>query len=339
MRNSVVTLNSNGGDQELPTTDVMGVSADTTEAFMVSDIQNININDGSSSDITADNDSSMRTIDQAVPMEGQDLPTTIKPAESKPTNKEIVIGTWNIQSGRSTRLETALRALSIVGVELCFLTETKLTNGIHTRISLGYRVLATNAMSHHQGGVALVYKESPYWQVESSVLHGPNVISAVIVSGNSRFGIVGAYIPPADTTTLMHITTALARFPNQKVVIVGDLNLDLGSIETERDMEIADILATSELLYIHRHFKLAGRRRRPRLGINNARGRQSSQGRIIFSALIDRLIGDMESVISAILPPTTSWSLAPSSLTHPGKKSLRGISRTLLHSVGDPSRI
>ena len=84
----------------------------------------------------------------------------------------------------------------------------------------------------------------------------------MIVSRNSRFGIVGEYVPPADTTTSMHITTALARFPRRKVILVGDLNLDLESIETERDMEIADILAISGLLDIHRHFKSAGRRRR-----------------------------------------------------------------------------
>ena len=94
-------------------------------------------------------------------------------------------------------------------------------------------------------------------------MHRPNVVSAVIVSGNLRFEIVGAYIPPADTTTLMHITTALARFPHWKVILVGDLNLDLGSIESERDMQIANILATSGLLDMHCHFKSAGRRRRP----------------------------------------------------------------------------
>ena len=160
-RDPVVTLNYNGGDQELPTTDVTGVPASVMEKFMVSGIQN-DINNGSSSNIAAIDDS-MRTIEQTVPTEGQDLPTTMKPAESKPTNKEIVIGTWNIQSGRSTRLETALQALNIVEVDLCFLTETKLTNGIYTRFSLGYWVLATNVMSHHQGGIALVYKESPYW--------------------------------------------------------------------------------------------------------------------------------------------------------------------------------
>ena len=135
MRDLVVTLNSDG-DRELPTTGVSEVE-DTTES--VSDNQNVNINDSSSSNIAANNDSNMSTTEQAAPPieEVQDLPTTMKPAESEPTNKELVIGTWNIQSGRSTRLETALRALSIMGVDICFLTETKLTASIYTRFSSG----------------------------------------------------------------------------------------------------------------------------------------------------------------------------------------------------------
>ena len=80
MRDSVVTLNSNVGDRELSTIDLTGLSADTTEAFMVSGIQNINIDDSSSSNIMANDDSSMRTIEQVVPTEGQDQPTTMKPA-------------------------------------------------------------------------------------------------------------------------------------------------------------------------------------------------------------------------------------------------------------------
>ena len=35
VRDPVVTLNSNGGNRELPTTDVTGVSADTTEAILI----------------------------------------------------------------------------------------------------------------------------------------------------------------------------------------------------------------------------------------------------------------------------------------------------------------
>ena len=149
VRDLVVTSNSTNGDRELPTTDVTGILADTMEALMMSGTQKININGGSSSDIAANDDFNMRATEQAVPTEGQDLPTTMKPAESKPTSKELVIGTWNIQSGTSTCLETALPALSIVGVDLCFLLETKMTKGIYTQISFGYRALATNAMSYH----------------------------------------------------------------------------------------------------------------------------------------------------------------------------------------------
>ena len=47
------------------------------------------------------------------------------------------------------------------------------------------------------------------------------------------------------------------------MILVGDLNLDLASIELERDMQIADILATSGLMDMHRHFKSPGRCRRP----------------------------------------------------------------------------
>ena len=75
----------------------------------------------------------------------------------------------------------------------------------------------------------------------------------------------------------MHITTALACFPNRKVILVGDLNLNLGSIESERDMQIADILATSGLLDMHRHFKSAGRRRRL------ATWHQKREGKVIKS--------------------------------------------------------
>jgi len=54
---------------------------------------------------------------------------------SRVFDREIVsieIGTWNIQSGRNGRLETALRALKMMGLDLALLTEVKLTDGIHT---------------------------------------------------------------------------------------------------------------------------------------------------------------------------------------------------------------
>ena len=116
--------------------------------------------------------------------------------------------------------------------------------------------MATNAVSCTQGGAALVYKDSPYLQVESALFHGPNVISAEIVSGNKSYGIVGAYVPPKDSTTLVHIAAALDRFQRRKnVILVGDLNIDLHSPESERDMEIAQLLTDSGLCDMHYHFK------------------------------------------------------------------------------------
>ena len=260
---------------------VTSVPAGTAEAPMLGNFgTSCNIDDDSSSNITIDDNSISNTgnnYEQATPPLGEepDLATAMDSTESEPATTELVIGTWNIQSGRNTRLETALRALGKVGVDLCFLTETKLTEGIYTRFSSDYRVLATNAISHHQGGIALVYRDSPYWQVESSVFHGPNVMSAMIVSGNSRYGIVGAYIPPTDTTTSIHIAAALGRFSRRrKVILVGDLNLNLNSIESARDMEIAKVLADAGLLDMHHHFKLIGRfGKGNRFGITNARGK------------------------------------------------------------------
>ena len=94
-------------------------------------------------------------------------------------------------------------------------------------------------------------------------MHGPNVISAVLASVNLQYRIVGAYIPPYDTITSIHITAALGRFPHRKVILVGDLNLDLDSLETDRDVSIADILVASGLLDMNHHFKSIGRYWKP----------------------------------------------------------------------------
>ena len=240
----------------------------------------INITIGDNSNVTINLNSNGGSVNS-----GQEVPPTeeptadamaTNPSESLPNTAEIVIGTWNIQNGRNTRLETALRALGVVGVDIGFLQETKLTDGIYTRFSSEYHVLATDAASRTQGGVALVYRDSPYWQVESAIFHGPNVISAEIVSGNKRYGIVGAYVPPKDSTTSVHISAALDRFPRRRdLILVGDLNIDLDSPESERDMEIAQLLADFSLRDMHHHFK-TGRRR-------SSTWHQKRKGEIVWS--------------------------------------------------------
>ena len=84
----------------------------------------------------------------------------------------------------------------------------------------------------------------------------------MIVSRNLQFGIVGAYVPPSDTTTSVHIAAALGCFPNRKVILIGNFNLNLDSIEMDRDMEIANTLVDSGLLDMYHHFKSIGGFRR-----------------------------------------------------------------------------
>ena len=64
--------------------------------------------------------------------------------------KKIKIATYNIRSGRAGNLESALRALEQMEVDLAILTETKLTDDRHTKFNFGYRVVATKAASHNQ---------------------------------------------------------------------------------------------------------------------------------------------------------------------------------------------
>ena len=74
--------------------------------FEINNSSNIIVNTDSIDSTTNENN-----YEQAAPPLGeeQDLATTMNsPTESKPATVELVIGTWNIQSGRNTRLETAL---------------------------------------------------------------------------------------------------------------------------------------------------------------------------------------------------------------------------------------
>lgn len=180
--------------------------------------------------------------------------------ESPPKHVPITIATYNICSGRKGRLELALRAAAQMNLDLGILTETKLTDGIYTRNSSGYQVVATDAPSKHQGGIALFYRESEYWQVESLVKHGPNVISFELVSGRRRTPMIGGYIPPDDLTTLPHISAALTRFSGhrdaKRLVFLGDLNVDLSSPSRDaRSTSIVDCMSAQGFEDLLLHFK------------------------------------------------------------------------------------
>ena len=51
-------------------------------------------------------------------------------------------------------------------MDLGVLQETKITDGVYTRASAGYRVIATDTPSRHRGGIALFYREGADFTVE-----------------------------------------------------------------------------------------------------------------------------------------------------------------------------
>ena len=151
------------------------------------------------------------------------------------------VATWNVCSGRNGGLESALRAMKALSVDICLFTEAKLMDGIHTRVSSRFSVVATDAASKSQGGVALCWREIEAFEVEETTKFGPNVIAFQLVTGEDRFYVVGVYIPPSDLKTLDDVRSAWANCPkNCKPIVLGDININLESPCNERDETIAE---------------------------------------------------------------------------------------------------
>ncbi len=71
----------------------------------------------------------------------------------------------------------------------------------------------------------------------------PNVLTFQLIMGGVRFFVIGAYIPPADTTGVDDLHAAWATCPlTCKPLLLGDLNINFGSLQTSREEAIADLL-------------------------------------------------------------------------------------------------
>ena len=111
----------------------------------------------------------------------------------------IRFSTYNIRNGRNGRLESALRGMDQSNMDLGIFPETKCIEGIYTRESARYCVVATDAPSRHRGGVALFYQPSLLFAVEAVRQFGPNVVSFQLATGARWWYIIGCYLDPDDT--------------------------------------------------------------------------------------------------------------------------------------------
>ena len=92
----------------------------------------------------------------------------------------------------------AAAGLAQMGVGLAVLTETKLVDDQYPKTASRYAIMCSKAVSGHQWGVVLMWKEDdPTFEVESMIFNnGPNIVNFQVTTGDERFYIIVVYIPP-----------------------------------------------------------------------------------------------------------------------------------------------
>ena len=116
--------------------------------------------------------------------------------------------------GAFAGLTSAAKGLAQMGVGIAVVTETKITDARYTRLTSGYKILASKAASHNQGGIALLWKENhPGFEVESAKILTPNLLTFQLVTGDKRFYCMGVYIPPTDTMGVEDLRAAWEACP------------------------------------------------------------------------------------------------------------------------------
>ena len=230
------------------------------------------------------------------PVAPRRLQDLLDKAPQAPPPRALQICTYNIQDGRNSRLEMALRNLTIQHIDIAILTELRIPASapIHTRCSQGYSVYATYTTTTNQGGIALVFRlpepDVPLgWSIESIRRHGPNVLSCYVMIGCKRQPLIGAYLPPSHLDDIPFLTEALDRFANHRhpPILMGDLNVNLSASNTSSDPRlslVSDTLAAYGLFDMLPHF----RQRRPYLDLCTWKQQRNSQ---LYKSRCDYILG------------------------------------------------
>jgi hypothetical protein len=170
-----------------------------------------------------------------------------------------------------------------MGVGLAVLAETKLTDDRYTCLASGFKILASKAMSHNQGGIALLWKENhPGYEVESARIATPNLLTFQLITGDERFYCMEIYIPPSDTMGVEDLRAAWEACPEGCIpLVLGDLNTNFSDPQNEREEIIRNLLDDINLVDTSRWFKP----RQPRKQSARARWtwRQKREGRMHYS--------------------------------------------------------
>jgi hypothetical protein len=138
--------------------------------------------------------------------------------------------------------------MAAVEVECGVLTETKITNDIHTQFSSGYTVFALNTAGVWQGRIAFFWRDNDLYEIKESKFCVPNVLSFELVTGKACFYVMGAYLPPLDpSTVLMNIEQAWKECLNGcKPILLGNLNINILISHDKRQDVVTDMCNSVE---------------------------------------------------------------------------------------------
>lgn len=88
-----------------------------------------------------------------------------------------MVAMYNTHCGQNAGLESAIRAMAAMGVDLGIFMETKITGGVYTWFSSGYNVSTSNAVRASQGKTALFWGENILYKVEKVVTCSQNMLT------------------------------------------------------------------------------------------------------------------------------------------------------------------
>jgi len=129
--------------------------------------------------------------------------------------------------------------------DLGILTETKIMDDKYTPLQFGFRTLATQAPSSHQGGVVLFWHyHAAHWHLEDPYPTSPNSIITTLVSGDTQYLIIRVYILSSinHTPMLQIITQTIDKHPRIPPIILGDLNANLAHPTTHRNIDLSTLI-------------------------------------------------------------------------------------------------